>query len=223
MGATHGNSCGVPSDLKQQTSPLFFPHTTHCELALLILLMGSIFDEKAQLQTCKFGDYMQKRRMAPSSDACNACGTGNGAICCFNADGSIIEGPCGTDGSFCSKQSTSNYCMTSTGEFGTACAKKGDPCAMDNLSCQKDPNDQTLKCLCKEDFKPCTSDGSKMCDPGGGGPSPSGKFTNACSGDQKGQCAQGQYSCYDGKDKGQCNQNQPYFQNDQNCAHFCQV
>lgn len=177
-------------------------------------------------------DFYKKSTMA--SSACNACGTGKDAICCFGKDGSVLSGSCGNDGSFCS-QATGNYCVTSSMEFGTPCSKEGDPCAIDNLTCQKDPNDNnSLKCLCKENFKPCDSKGTKMCDPGSSpspSPSPSppssGKFKGDCTSDMKKAgpaCPSGEeYMCFDGdtQTKGSCNPDKNYFNSVPKCNAFC--
>jgi len=164
--------------------------------------------------------------MAPSTDACNVCGTAAGAICCFDASGNMKEGSCGNDGSFCSKQNNSNYCMKSSGEFNSPCQKQGDPCAIPSLTCQPDANN-ALKCLCNKDFIPCTADNTKMCDPGGAGPgpTPSSKFTGDCTADQAklvSGCPVGQYGCYDGPHAGACNTSYQYFDDhDPGCNKVC--
>jgi hypothetical protein len=101
-----------------------------------------------------------------SSDLCVSCGTKNGEICCFNGANQMVEKKC-TDGSVCNK-STGRYCVHPTHAFGSPCSKLGEVCKpIANLTCQKDPMGGTgdLKCLCKENFKSCNADGSKMCVP----------------------------------------------------------
>jgi hypothetical protein len=77
----------------------------------------------------------------------------------------MIEKQC-TDGSWC-KKNTGRHCTRSTDIFGTQCSVEGAVCEpVPNLTCQKDPKGTgDLKCLCKENFKSCNADGSKMCIP----------------------------------------------------------
>lgn len=109
-----------------------------------------------------------KKMSQPVNSSCDACGGKQGSVCCYDATGKLLSSQCG-DGTVC--DSSSHFCHPG----GSQGLKWGDPCpstmvgkpcdaSVPNVTCQE--YQSSTSCRCAENYKPCSADGSSVCDPG---------------------------------------------------------
>jgi hypothetical protein len=151
-----------------------------------------------------------------SGFTCTDCGAETKVCCDVTTGAQACQ-----DGQICG---TDNMCPAAI-PSGWA----GDPCGTGATKCQGELTcDPTSKnCECNQDAKwtSCSADNTKVCAPASTPPGPpappSGKYTGNCQAGQGTKCATGQFYCYAGGDKGECNPTKSYFQDDANCTSFC--
>lgn len=161
-----------------------------------------------------------------STFSCTACGDAGKACCDTTSAAGAAKQAC-NDGSSCD-QSTHLCPVKAPGWAGDPCGTGGT--CNGKLSCN--PTTKVCECVEAANWTTCTSDGSKVCAPGGGGggipqpDDPNKKYTQACTGTQGNGCGPNQFACWnkDG-DKPICANNDPAqiktLENDAKCKQFC--